>query len=327
MEGQNKSQKNFFGKTSFFRFLMFSSASALLFCAGSFVPPLGMAALLFSPTPLVLLGAREGKKWMTAGIFFASGLLALLFGPLFSLYYLLGQGLLCFGLILPLGRVKNGSEALFFCMGVAIASKVVFMASVVSMTGQNPFMLNPDALRDMVSQMYSGVLSRGGMDAATFNESMEQVVSFVPYMLPSLILMSSALDSFLNYKLCEFLQRKQAVVFPALPPFGEWRFPKSLLWALVFAFILPLALDTEGEPLLTMLEVNLKFLVNVFFFLQGMSFVWWWLLKRKMHFLLRIMILALLSLPVLGMWAIALGVGDMCLDLRAKLKNYTELKK
>ena len=136
-------------------------------------------------------------------------------------------------------------------------------------------------------------------------------------MLPSVILLSSIFDSFLNYRLCETLQRRRAeTLFLTLPPFGEWRFPKSLLWSLACAFLLPFFTGDQGWILWSMLEVNLKFLVLVFFFLQGISLVWWWLSRRAAHFLLRVLVVALLS--VLGPWVAALGVGDLCFDFRAR---------
>jgi uncharacterized protein YybS (DUF2232 family) len=190
---------------------------------------------------------------------------------------------------------------------------------MVAWTGQNPFIPNTEALNALFSQMSAAMLSQGGgTDAAFLENSLKQMVSFVPYMLPSLILLSSMFDSFLNYKLCGFLQRGQPRAFPALPPLGEWRFPKSLLWAFLFAFALPLLVETDGWPLGTMLEFNLKFLVNVFFFLQGLSLVWWWLLKRKVHLFLRLLIAGALFFPLLGVWSVALGVGDICLDLRTR---------
>lgn len=315
MAEPNKTQKTFISKTSFFRCLTLSLSSALLYSAGAFVPFIGAAALLFSPTPLALLGVRENIKWMIPGLTIAGLFLYLLFGPWFALYFLVGEGLLCFGLALPPGRVKKGSEALFFCTTVSIVSKILFMGMVVVLTGNNPFILKTDALRSLMMQMYSGMW---GQDATAFKESMEQIVTLAPYMLPSLIVLSSMLDSFLNYRLCETLQRKRPVVFPPLPSFGKWMFPKSILWALLLAFVLPLAVEDSSNPVWTMLELNLKFLVNVFFFLQGLSLVWWWLSKRGVHVLLRILIAILLALPVLGMWVIALGAGDICLDFRKR---------
>jgi uncharacterized protein YybS (DUF2232 family) len=144
------------------------------------------------------------------------------------------------------------------------------------------------------------------------------MIALAPYMLPSLILLSSMLDSFLNYRLCEFAQRGHPRALPALPPLEDWRFPRSLLWAFLFAFTMPLLVKTDGWALGTMMELNLKFLVNVFFFLQGLSLVWWWLSRKKIHWILRFLIAGTLFFPLLGIWSIALGVGDICLDFRAR---------
>jgi uncharacterized protein YybS (DUF2232 family) len=292
--------------------------SALLFCAGSLLaPPAGTLALLFCPTPLALLGAKENNRWMAAGLAGIAALLSLFFGPLFCFYFLMGEGTLCFGLSLPLGRVQKGSESLFFCTAVSILSKIVFFSVMLLLTGRNPFVPDVEALNAVFSRMSAATPGQGG-DGAFLEESLRQMASLAPYMLPSLILLSSMFDSFLNYKLCEFIQRGHQRAFPALPPLGEWRFPRSLLWAFLFAFTLPLLIETDGWPLGTMLELNLKFLVNVFFFLQGLSLVWWWLLKRKVHLFLRLLAAGALFFPLLGVWSVALGVGDLCLDLRAR---------
>ena len=317
-EDSRKTQKKSMTRASLLRCVSLSSLSALLFCAGSLVPaPVGTAALLFCPTPLALLGAKENNCWMTAGLIGTSALLALFFGPLFCLYFLMGEGLLCFGLSLPLGKLEKGSESLLFCTVISILSKVVFFAVMMALTGRNPFIPDLDALNAAFSRMSGTVLDQG-KDATFLQDSLEQMASLAPYMLPSLILLSSMFDSFFNYKLCEFFQRGRPRAFPALPPLGEWRFPKSLLWAFLFAFALPLLVETDGWPLGGMLEFNLKFLVNVFFFLQGFSLVWWWLLKRKVHLFLRLLAAGALFFPLLGIWSVALGVGDLCLDLRTR---------
>jgi uncharacterized protein YybS (DUF2232 family) len=240
-------------------------------------------------------------------------------GPWFFVYFLLAQGFLCFGLTLPLGKVTNGSEGLLFCTVTSIISKVVFVALSVTLTGSNPFMMDPNALRVLLVHMYTGIWGQGGGTAASLTDAVEHTMMLIAYMVPSLIIFSSMIDSFLNYRLCETLQRRRAVVLPPLPPLGSWRFSRTLLWAVLCAFVLPVI--AENGPLSTMIEVNLKFLVNVFFFLQGISLIWWWLTQRVVHVLLRALIVSLLCLPVLGMWVIALGVGDMCFDLRTKKRK------
>jgi uncharacterized protein YybS (DUF2232 family) len=290
-----------------------------------------MVGLIFSPVPLALLGVRENKGWMAAGVFLAGTLLLVLFGPVLAFYFLLEEGLVSFALTLS-PKAKMGNEALFFCTVVSIVSKVLFMAVDVVLTGHNPFLMEASALRSAVMQMYSGLLSGDAGSAAALKDSMEQIIALAPYMVPSLILSWSMLDSFLNYRLCETLQRlyglrnEHGVVFPPLPPFGSWRFPKSILWPVLLALVLPLLPETEGSALWLMLEINLKFLVSVFFFLEGMSLVWWWLMKRRIHFVLRILMMTLLTLPILGLWMVGLGVADICFDLRT-LKDRSARKK
>ncbi|MDR1733197.1 MAG: YybS family protein [Synergistaceae bacterium] len=314
MEGPNKPLKTFRG-SSLARCLALSLTSGLLFCSGFFVPVLGTVGFLFSPTPLALLGVRENKTWMALGLLLM-GMFLLALEPMIALYFLLMEGLLCVGLAFPPGHLEKGSDALFLCSTVSVASKVLYMTADVILLGYNPFIMKPDALRSVFMQMYLGLLAQDVQSATALKESMEQILALAPYMVPSLIVTWSMLDSYLNYRLCEAIQRGRSVVFPPSPPFGMWRFPKSILWALLVAFLLPLLTESEGWSVTTMLEVNLKFLVNVFFFLQGLSLIWWWLLRRKVNFLLRVFIIALLTLPILGLWVIGLGIGDICFDFR-----------
>jgi uncharacterized protein YybS (DUF2232 family) len=315
MEEPNRPQKIFAG-TPFFRCLVLSLLSGILFCSGFFFLPFGMVGYLFAPTPLALLGVRENRGWMTAGLLVMGLSLYLLLGPMLSISFLLMNGLLCCGLTLPPGRVKKGTEALLFCTTVSIVAKVMLMAVNIVLINHNPFVMEPDAMRGAIMQMYTGLLPQDTQSAAVLKESMEQMITLASYMVPSMILVWSMLDSFLNYRLCEALQRRSNPVFPPLPPFRAWRFPKNILWPLFVAFLLPLLFTTDTWPLGIMLEINLKFLVGVFFFLQGLSLVWWWLEKRRVHFVLRVLIVSLLTLPILGLWVIALGVGDICFDFR-----------
>ena len=322
-------QKKIFSRQALVRCLIFSSTSMLLFCLGFFMLPrgmvplvaLGILALALSPTPLALLGARENKILMTLGILWASLALGMFFGLWLALAFLLGYGFLCFGLTLPLGKLEKGSESLLFCIGISIISKLLFVASSVALTGTNPYALDMNMLQNMYSGMLSG--EQGGVRS---REQLAQTIELVPYMFPFFIIMYSMVDSFLNYKSCEILQRKHDVKFPPLPPFGEWRFPSSFIYVFVFAFVLPFIMGDNNSRLWIMLEYNLKFIINIFFFLQGMSLVWWFFSKlaasRFFPLPLRIILVGLLSMPIFTMWVIALGLCDICFDLRnRKLKR------
>jgi len=310
-------QKNSFSAPSFIRYLVLSSASALLFCAGFILSPLGMAALLVSPTPLALLGARENKTWMTLGLLSATMAVWFILGSWFTLYFLFGYGLLCFGLTMPMGKLEKGSECLLFCVVVSIISKVLFVVVSVALSGSNPF----DVDINVLNNTYAGMLATGDREA---DEALSQAVALIPYMFPFFIIVYSMCDSFINYRLCEILQSKHEVKFPPLPPFGEWRFPSSILYVLVFAFALPFVVES-GDQLWVMLELNLRLIVYVFFFLQGLALVWWWLSKyaknaagRPFPLPLRIVLIGFLVMPFFNTLVAALGLGDICIDFRTK---------
>ncbi|GHS91910.1 hypothetical protein AGMMS49957_18720 [Synergistales bacterium] len=228
----------------------------MLFCAGAVVPFVGMAALLFCPTPLAILGARENDFLAVAGLAMASLIVMPIFGLWVSIYFFLGEGVICLGLTLPLGRVKKGAECLFLCVVVSILSKLLLLGLMTSLRGQNPFMMDAESMRIFLSQMTQSI----GGDVEEANEVASRMADIAAWMMPSLILLSSIFDSFFNYKLCEILQRKLSLrrTFPPLTPFDSWRFPQSLLWAFVFAFALPIFMD-ENDALGGMVEVNLKF--------------------------------------------------------------------
>ena len=280
------------------------------------MPPLGVAASVFSPTPIALLGTRENKAWMTLGLLGATLALWLVFDSWLALSFLCVYGLLCFGLTLPLGKLEKGSESLLFCVVTSIFSKVLFVAMSVAFWGGNPFEFDLSTLRNM--------LNKGGQEGAHLQKSLTQAVELIPYMLPFFLIVHSMFDSFINYRLCEVLQRKREgeAKLPPLPAFGDWRFPTSLIYVFVFAFVLPFLVDGDEWQLWIMLEYNLKFIVNIFFFLQGLALVWWWFSKyaarHSFPLLLRIILIGFLAMPILNTWIIALGLGDICINFRAK---------
>ncbi|GHV49104.1 hypothetical protein FACS1894204_13590 [Synergistales bacterium] len=188
----------------------------MLFCAGAIIPFVGMAALLFCPTPLAILGARENDFLAAAGLAAASLILLPIFGAWVSLYFFLGEGVLCLGLTVPLGRVKKGVECLFLCVVVSVLSKLLLLALMVSLRGQNPFMMDAESMKIFLSQMTQGL----GGGAEETSEVASRMADLASWMLQSLILLSSIFDSFFNYKLCEALQHKFNLHrnFPPLTP-------------------------------------------------------------------------------------------------------------
>ena len=154
------------------RMFFFASLAALLFSSGIFVPVAGFWGLLMSPLPLAVLGLREGPRWQTAGMMFAGGSLLFLLDPLSALYFLIAQGPLAYALSFSSRFRSSGSEALLFCSGVSIVSKLFLLGIFLALTGHNPLMPDPDQLRILLTRLYAE-LPLEGEQARALREAAE----------------------------------------------------------------------------------------------------------------------------------------------------------
>ncbi len=321
MTESDKKNKNDTGR-SFRNTVLLSSISALLFWSGAYVSIVGFWGVILCSAPLAIIGFRDGVKWMTAGLISVAIVIYTAVNPFWGLYFLLGEGLLCYGLVIPAKKSASGAESLLYCILVSVFSKLVWVAVIFALTGHNPIIPDPALMKEAMQQMYPDLFLETGAQAETIKKAVDEMMAALPYMLPSLLLILAGLDSFLNYKLCEFLQKKHTIKLLPLPAFKNWRFPKSLVWPMLLSFVLPLlwedAKDTPG--LVMILNFNLKLLLNIFFFLQGVSFIWWFFCWRKVRLIYRVLVISLSAIPAAWPFLSFLGIGDMFMDFRKRME-------
>ncbi len=304
-----------FWGASLARMVLFVILTLALFSVGFFVPVLGFGGFLAVPLPLALLGMREGARWQAAGVALSGGGLALLLDPLSALYYLIAQAPLSCALSFVSRGWRKGAEALLLCSGISIASKLLLLGVFLALTGHNPLMPDPEQIRLLLTRLYAE-LSLDGEQAWVLREAVDGMAALFPYMLPSLVLVSSLFESFVNYGLGALYRRGRVQSLPPLPPFSDWRFSRTLLPAMLLAFLMGFfASDwTPGA----MFAMNLKIVLDVFFFVQGLSLLWWWFARWRVGMFWRCLALAFFVLPVFWFWLVLLGVGDMIFDLRRR---------
>ena len=304
------------------RTAFYAVLTSLLIALGMLFPLLSFWGLLVCPLPLVLLGCREGGKWMGAGTFLTETLLLFL-SPSLSLYFLLGCAPLSLALFLLAEKRQRlnwtGGESLFAGLIVSILAKLALLAVFWGLTGRN--ILVPDLAQ--IELLFGGTGSLSPDQRLTLQETLRQTAALLPYMTPSLILLWSGLEVLVNYQLCEHLLRRRGVDRrpPALPPFVEWRLPVSLLPAMVLSIILGFFLDADKWLEAAMFVVNLRLVLNVLFFVQGISLGLWWMKRRNFRPLVRFLLLILVLFPLTWVWLIVLGMGDMAFDIRARVKQ------
>lgn len=299
------------------RVVFFSLLTVLLLKVKDYVPAVSFWGLFFSPLPLALLGCREGRRSLGLGVLMTGGLTALLLSIPSALYFVTASAPLSAALAASSRKSWSGGEALLACTFVSVTEKLFFFFLLWALTGRN--FLAPDAgqVEEMMGRLYAG-FSSGFRETISTQENMRQAAALLPYMTPSMLLLYAGLDALCNYKLCGYFQRGQAHRPPALPAFTEWRFPKSLLSAFFLAFVINLLWGLDDWRAGALFAANLELVLNVLFFVEGLSLAFWWIGRRGVGPVLRTLAAVLFLIPLAWPWQVLMGIGDIVFDFRSR---------
>jgi len=310
---------------------LLAGLAVILFLAAQFLPFVGAAFSLLAPAPLVILGLRHDAKKASLGLAIATILVAVFLGPLSSLFFFLGFGVLGVGLGFLAKRLSTGVEVMMYGILLSLASKLLLMVIAARVTGINPFQLDSVEVQAMVDRIFSFYESAGmSRDSLTsVREQFSQAIAVLPVIFPTILTMAAALDCYLSYTVSGFvLKRVGGLHLPPLPPFSQWRFPKSVFGALVASILLSiLGSSSGGWDIALRIGTNVRMLVNFLFLFQGLSLLWYFLEKGAGafrgvgRFFRTFVIIVVVLVPVLSTAAVMAGIVDMWLDLRTRLRR------
>ena len=290
--------------------------------AGSFLPLFGFLGLMLCPLPLSVLGCVEGRKAMSAAELMIEATLFLAVSPSLAAYYLLGCAPVSASLFAlsqesfrDTKKLSSG-ESLIICAGASVVFKTILIAAFWFFTGRN--IMFPDAAQmgEALSQMYS--------EQPELKATLRQIMTIFPHMLPSMLVLYAVIESYLNYSLCFTVIRK---IFPdcknfppELPAFKLWKFPASLFFASLGGFVLSLFVDIDTWFEGAMFILNLQIVANVLMFVQGFSVAVWIMDGFRLKKGVKLLICGVLSVPFFWPWLIVVGMCEMTISLRERIK-------
>ena len=293
-----------------------------LMLAGSFLPVIGFIGLVLCPLPLAVLGCLEGQRSMSVAELMVEATLFLAVSPSLAVYCLIGCAPVS-AVIFMLSRkdvreVKKftGGESLLICTGTSIAFKVILLAAFWFFTGRNILFPSASQMNIIMSQLYG--------DQPELMAALSQVLAIFPHLLPSMLVIYAGVEAYLNYSMCYSLTRKilpgTKNFPPELPAFTMWRFPVSLLMASVAGLVFRWLIDLDEWFTGAMFVINLQIIVNIIMFIQGLSLAFWIMEGFRLRKGTKIGICILLSIPFFWAWLIVMGMSDMALNLRERVK-------
>ncbi len=298
----------------------------VLFLASNTIPLVGIAFTFLCPAPLVVLGLRHSLRRAALGSLVATFIISIIIGVVGGMFFLFGFAILGVGLG-ALGRKRDSAvEIVLYGILVSLASKLILMVIVSRLTGVNPFSFETgefEAVLDKVMSLYSKTGLIPAESLSTMRRQFEATFQFIPQVFPALLTIAAAIDCILSYVVSRIiLVRLGRGVLPPLPPFGEWRFPKSLFWALLASAVLPF-FGGHGPWATTLSKagINLRLLVSLLFMVQGVSVTW--ALLGRTRFSSRtargLIIFVAVLVPILSYLLIIVGLVDIWWDLRTRL--------
>lgn len=300
--------------------------AAALFLAGHFLPLVGMAFSMVCPAPLVVLGLRHSPGRSVLGVAVATFIIAAFTGVIGALFFCFGFGFLGIALGAFGRRFDKAVDILLYGVLVSLGSKLLLMAITVKITGINPFALDEAQVLPMMDKIGSIYSSMGMPEAAVSSatEQMRAALGLIPLIFPALLVMAATIDCFLSYIVSgAVLKRLGKEKLPAVPGFSGWRFPKSLFWALLASIVLHLAGSYyPGLAVLQRAGLNLRLLVTVLFFIQGLAVTWYFMEAKGLGRLVRVVLTGLVLLvPFIAQIVLILGIIDMWFDLRSRIRG------
>ncbi len=299
---------------------LLTGLSVVLYICGS-LPVVGMVLIFLTPVPLVILEMRHDLRIGFLALTVGALLALLVEGPLSAISYSLGFAMLG----LALGRIielrRTAVEILGWGSLVSLACKLILAVIMFYVTGLNPMNLDMTGMQKVMDLALK--LPGGTENAESVKTMMETTMKIVPLVVPAVFILVSVVDCTICYLISSrVIKRLSHEELPSLPPFVQWRFPLSVLWAFLVALgcLVIGSRDPERFAFLTRIGLNLQILVQYLFILQGMSLVAWWMENMGLSKGLRIPVLVVLFIfPLMSTMTTYVGIIDMCWNVRARI--------
>ncbi|NLJ40016.1 MAG: DUF2232 domain-containing protein [Clostridiales bacterium] len=297
-----------------------------------FIPQLMILAILF-PLPFIIAGARNGAFAGIIGLAIPSALAGFLISPMLGIILFVLNIFILLSLMVVYKKSLVMNEAIILAAGGTLLALLAALQIFNWMQGESFFeyffeqmrvLLNANsASLDAFIQMYKAI---GLIDKAVTGEGfvevlIEQMRDLMP-LVPSALMTASLLSGGINYLVSRALLKKIGTMVPVVSPFRMWALPKGtgrgFLGLMLAAFLGNLAKIPNFDVVLYTVSSIFTFVFTV----QGLSAGAFFLDVKKVHVVLKILILGMI-LVLLPAGLMFVGIFEQGLGLR---KAYTQRK-
>ncbi len=278
--------------------IVYSVGTIALFGILAFFPLLNVL-LILCPVPYIYLTVKRG--WITGAITFmiSACLTGFLLSPIFILLFIVLFGPCVAVISYILVRRRAVFESVLFSAGVLLFSLGAFLGGIYLYVRKDLFRMAAEgagrllsggmASFDSMMKVYqeAGILNQ----AMTVEEIVEGIDRTLRMIFPSLMILLAIVGGFMIYALSLVLLRRRRPDLPTFPPFSTWAMPKGM--GLGFLGMIGVAYlgYLLGAPNFQLVLLTIINLLSFIFLVQGLALEEFLLKRKKVHRLLRILLL------------------------------------
>lgn len=278
-------------------------------------------ALLLLPVGFIFIGVKNGIEKGILGFLIVSIFIGIFRNPM--------DGILLFLLFMPIifintyliNKRRRSIE-------IILSSAIVFFISIMIVFLITQNVTGVSIVKGMEAQLkylldsQLEVLRESGLtnfEILRMREILEVSYKSTLLIFPSALLLASLTAGYINYYISALLLRKSGIGIVSVPRFSRFKLPGNFIFGIIVMYLGTFIMKYFRPEFHEAIVANLLVFISSMLLLQGLSVIDFYLVKRKLNILLRVIIIILVGAP-LGSIISLVGVGDIIFDFR-KLKS------
>lgn len=298
---------------------MLASLYLIVLLLTLYVPFLGLLIVWFLPLPFIIYVIRHSIKPGILLWFVALMVTFIVGGPtLLPLTFLFGSGGIVVGELYR--RKKPGLAILLGGALTYISNLILFFVISILVFDIHPIVMLQEMMRQSI-ETAELALGQMGQEASQQLEAYYQFIDQMNMLAPLFFIFVGTSYALFIQLICGVVLKRLRFEIPMLPPFREWRFPKSFLWYYLIVLIVMLIGVQEGTTLFIAL-VNLFSILEFIMVIQGLSFIFYFCYIKGISRAIPIIAIIIIFIFPGGLHLVRiLGIIDLGFDLRSRLKG------
>ena len=208
---------------------------------------------------------------------------------------------------------------------VTVMTVIVFM--VASMTGEGIFAQLQELIDDMAKDLAKNPMIEDSLNLASVSKADRVEVISAIYksafaVMPATIMAMSAVVSYIEYIIISKIMSRRVATVRRMPKFRQFTWPSSALMGIMGMYLLSWLLTKTGVFADSMVYMNIDFLFNFMFSLQGVSVVLMFCHMKRIPKAIGIIAAVILWMTYFGRMALLLiGMIDLVFGIKKRIQG------